>query len=282
MSDSVLTGLCPLIPIPLLDDWTRDLLRRRLVARLAAVAGTALTNTDAGILACGYRPPGTSGCAGGCLQALLIQPAVFLSSLVFRKLMRKILFFLTVKDAVDTFSQTFHEAFLLRHALLLGVLREPALVAPDPRSPDPHSAQSPSPDPRLLEVRSAVETVIRHTDTRPVRSLARSVFAGSRRLAAGSARRMTRVLRRWRSAGEVELSRRLEREAEAGLGVLIDELTRDLERRGGYLEQLEAALETRLGTTAAPPTTALPAPRSSDSTPDRPRPEDHSRRPGDS
>ncbi len=235
VSDSVMTGLCPLIPIPLLDDWTRDLLRRRLVARLAASAGTDLSGGDAGILACGYRPPDAAGCAGGCLRALLVRPVVFLANLVFRKLMRKVLFFLTIKDAVDTFSETFHEAYLLRHALVLGVLREPILVAPD------------RVDPRVLELRAAVEAVVRATDTRPVTTLARSVFAGSRRLAVATAKRMTRVLRRRRGAGEVELTRRLEREGEAGLGALIDELTRDLERRGGYLEQLETNLERRLG-----------------------------------
>ncbi len=245
-----MTGLCPLIPIPLLDDWTRDLLRRRLVARLAASAGTDLSGGDAGILACGYRPPDAAGCAGGCLRALLVRPVVFLANLVFRKLMRKVLFFLTIKDAVDTFSETFHEAYLLRHALVLGVLREPILVAADRVAADRVAADRVAPDrvdPRVLELRAAVEAVVRATDTRPVTTLARSVFAGSRRLAVATAKRMTRVLRRRRGAGEVELTRRLEREGEAGLGALIDELTRDLERRGGYLEQLETNLERRLG-----------------------------------
>ncbi len=237
VADSVLTGLCPLIPVPLLDDWTRDLLRRRQVARLAADSGTAITDAGAALLACGYQPPNPGGCAGGCLRAALVQPMVFLTSLIFRKLMRKILFFLTVKDAVGTFSQTFHEAYLLRHALALGVLREPPLAGDLPSRPDP----------RLLEVRGAVEAVVLHTDTRTVTNLARSVFAGSRRLAASTAQRMFRILRRRRRAGEVELSQRLEREGEAGVGALIDELTRDLERQGGYLDQLEAGLESRLG-----------------------------------
>ncbi len=290
VADSVLTGLCPLIPVPLLDDWARDLLRKRLVARLAAVAGAALADGDATILACGYRPPSLGGCAAGCLRSLLVQPIVFLVNLIFRKLMRKVFFFLTVKDAVDTFSQTFHEAYLLRHALALGLLREPvfatvapepATVAPDPAAvaPDPAAtapeppepprrpnAPSPDPiDPRLLEIRSAVEAVVRHTDTRPVTNMARSVFAGSRRLAVATARRMARVLRRRRRSGEAELTTRLEREGEAGLGRLIDELTADLERRGGYLEGLEAALEARLGLTSGPPATAPASPGSSGS-----------------
>ncbi len=236
VADSVLTGLCPLIPVPLLDDFARDLLRKRLVARLAAAAGSTIADADAKILACGYQPPDPGGCARGCLRTAVVQPIVFLANVIFRKIMRKILFFLTLRDMVDTFSQTFHQAYLTRHALTLGLLREPA-PATTPRRVDP----------RLLDIRGAVEDVVRSTDTRPVTTLARSVFAGSRRLAARTAQRMARVLRRRQGGGEVDLTERLEREAEADLGGLIDELTRDLESRGGYLEQLEATFEARLG-----------------------------------
>ncbi len=237
VADSVLTGLCPLIPVPLLDDFARDLLRKRLVSRLAMESGTPVADGEAKILACGYQPPGVDGCARGCMRMALLRPIIFLITLIFRKITRKILFFLTIKDAVETFSRTFHEAYLLRHALALGILREPVLAGNGPTQVDP----------RLLEVRGAVEAVVRSTDTRPVTSVARSVFAGSRRLAIHTAKRMTRVLRRRRQDGEAEISERLEREAEADLGGLIDELTRDLESQGGYLEQLEQALETRLG-----------------------------------
>ena len=242
VADSVLTGLCPLIPVPLLDDFARDLLRTRLVSRLAAAVNSPLADADARILACGYRPPSAGGCARGCLRAAVVKPTIFLSTLIFRKIMRKILFFLTVKDAVDTFSETFHQAYLLRHALSAGLMPVPTVAH---AAGDPAPGQ-PAPDPRLLEVRAAVEGVVRNTDTRPVTTLARSIFAGSRRLAVRTARGMTRVLRRRRQADEAELTERLEQEAEVGLGGLIDELTRDLEMQGGYLERLEAALETRL------------------------------------
>ncbi len=243
VSDGVLTGLCPLIPIPLLDDFARDLLRKRLVARLATESGTAMAGAEAKILACGYQPPDAAGCARGCLRMALLRPIVFLITLIFRRITRKVLFFLTLKDAVDTFSETFHEAYLLRHVLALGILREPALAGAEPSA----GTEPARVDPRLLEVRSAIEAVVRSTDTRPVTTLARSAFAGSRRLAVRTARRMTRVLRRRRQVGEDEITERLEREGEAGFGGLIDELTRDLEGQGGYLEQLETALDQRLG-----------------------------------
>lgn len=237
---SLFSGLCPLIPIPILDDWARDLLRRRLVARLATASGTALAETTVKILACGYRPPGAGGCARGCLRTLVLRPVVFLAELVFRKLVRKVLFFLTVKDAVDTFSETFHEAYLVRHALRLGA------VPADVDAPGGDAAAPPAPDPRLLAVRRAVETVYRGTDTRPVTSLARSLFRGSWRLLMRTAREMTRLLRRRRRGDEGQISERLASEGEARLGSLIDELTADLEQQGGYLTGLEAALAAAL------------------------------------
>ena len=237
VSYSLLTGLCPLIPIPVLDDWVRDLLRRRLAADLVADAGADLGDFQVKVLACGYVPPTAGGCALGCLRWLLVKPLMFLVTVIFRKVMRKILFFLTIKDAVATFSRTFHEAYLLRHALGMGVLAEvPRTVPPAPI------------DPRLLAVRAAVETVSAATDTRPVTNLARSIFTGSRRLLMHTARVMTRLVRRGRRDDEERLGERLEREGEERLGSLIDGLTADLEQQGGYLEMLETRLEERLVT----------------------------------
>ena len=256
VSYSLMSGLCPLIPVPLLDDWARDLLRTRLVTRLAAGSGATLSDAEAKLLACGYDPATAGGCVAGCLKAALIQPIVFLSHLIFRKVVRKVLVFLLAKDVVDTFSETFHEAYLLRHALALGAV------------PPGDAAASPSPsrpfDPKLIAVRGAVESVYRAADTRPVTSLARSLFGGSRRLLLRTARRMTRLLRqgrrmlrRGRRGDEEKISERLEREGEASLGGLIDELTADLEQQGGYLEGLERRLEERL---AARPSAAYPHP----------------------
>ncbi len=251
---SLFTGLCPLIPVPLVDDWVRDLLRTRLAARLAAAAGAAVSDAEVKILACGYRPPSATGCARGCLRTAVVRPVVFLTQLIFRKLVRKVLVFLAVKDSVDTFSQTFHEAYLLRHALSIGALEPPsgpgapapASVAPATAAPAPAAG----PDPRLLAVRGAIEAVVAGADTRTVTTLARSVLAGSWRALARTARQVPRLLRRWRRSGEQAVSEHVESEGEARLGGLIDELTADLERRSGYLEALAARLEAQLGDVA--------------------------------
>ena len=237
VSYSLLSGLCPLIPVPLLDDWARDLLRRRLVAQLTASSGSSLADAQIKILATGYDPSGPGGCLLGCL---VLRPLLFLSQLIFRKLMRKILFFLTLRDTVSTFSDTFHEGYLVRHALARGAL-ETIPPATEPPSNLPQVV-----DPRLLGVRQAIETVVRSADTRPVTSLVRSLFKGSWRSILLTARRMTRVLTKGRRAGEQQLSERLQQEGEEKLGDLIDELTSDLAHQDSYLKHLEAKLDERL------------------------------------
>lgn len=233
---SLLSGLCPLIPIPLLDDWARDILRQRLVALLAASAGVALGGEQTKWLACGHDPA-ADGCRSGCLKALILRPILFLAHLVFRKVMRKVLFFLTLKDTVDTFSETFHEAYLLRHAFRLGIF---------PAGPPPEGVKPTAPDPRLLAVREAVVGVYRSADTRPVTSLTRTLFKSSWRGLVATARQMTAVLRRARRDGPQQVTERLRSEGEKGLSDLIDELTEDLEHQDNYLEQLSARLEEQL------------------------------------
>ena len=238
VSYSLLSGLCPLIPIPFLDDWARDLLRSRLASKLAASCRATVTEAQAKVLATGIQPTTARGCAGGCLKTLIVRPFMFVTTVIFRKVMRKILFFLTVKDTVDTFSQTFHENFMLRRAFELGLFDEA------------HSEKTAEIDPALasrhLEVRRTIERVYRSADTRPVTSLVRSLFKSSRRTLAKTARRMTGILRRGRRDSERQISRSLEHQGEESLGNLIDDLTRGLETREGYLETLSTRLESEL------------------------------------
>ncbi len=241
VSYSLLSGLCPLIPIPLLDDWARDLLRRRLVVQLAMGTGVNLDDDEIKTLANGYHPTRPGGCLLGCL---VLRPLLFLSQLIFRKLMRKILFFLTLRDTVSTFSDTFHEGYLVRYALDRGALA--SIVTTPATAP---SNRSRSLAPQVLAVRRAIENSVRAADTRPVTSLVRSLFKGSWRGLLMTARRMTRVLRKSRKEGEAQLSDRLQQEGEERLGSLIDELTADLAHQDSYLKHLESELDQRLAET---------------------------------
>ena len=114
---AVLTALCPLIPIPFLDDWIRDVIRRRMVRGLLVESNAHLSDGNIDILACGHNPITTTGCVSGCLRKAVKIPFNFLFKLLFKKILRKIVFVLAIKDSVDTFSATFHEGFLLKHAL---------------------------------------------------------------------------------------------------------------------------------------------------------------------
>lgn len=237
VAHSLLSGLCPLIPLPLLDDWARDLLRRKLVGRLTGSGGFPLAEDQVKVLANGISSTGPGGCLVGCL----VRPLIFLSQLIFRKLMRKILFFLTLRDTVNTFSDTFHEGYLVRHAIERGALA--SVGSGQPVAPTRGGRPV---DPQVLAVRQSIERSVRATDTRPVTSLVGSLLGGSRRSLMLTARRMARLVRRGRRADEQKLSEQLREEGEARLGDLIDELTADLARQDSYLRHLEADFDARL------------------------------------
>ncbi|MCP4656556.1 MAG: hypothetical protein GY856_14180 [bacterium] len=234
---SLLSGLCPLIPIPFLDDWARDLLKKRLVAELVRRHGGGLADPELKLLACGHHPPTLEGCVRGCFSFALIKTVALVAAKVLRKVFRKILIFLTIKECVDGFSRTFHEAYLVRHALLLGRL--------------------PASETGVLEVRQAIEAAVAQVDPRPIEQLVRRAFAGSRKLLARGARQLGRLLQPLRRSGreDRELLHEdlpLDQEEEL-LGGLVDELTSELEHEARYLRQLEKLLENQLPACAAPP-----------------------------
>src|SRR5258706_15664406 len=88
VSHSVLAGLTPLIPIPIVDDLARVYFVRRLVRKLAAVHGCEVSYEEIKILA--DEPD--SGCLRGCAMATLLLP--------FKLIFRKVFFFLEWKRAV--------------------------------------------------------------------------------------------------------------------------------------------------------------------------------------
>src|ERR1044071_4838646 len=105
VTHAVLTGLTPLIPVPLLDDLVKSYFRKRLVRSLAASAGRKLTDEELEALA----SEAEGGCLRGCVVSVLVYPlkAVF----------RKIFYFLEWKRAVDLTSRTYHFGYLVGHAL---------------------------------------------------------------------------------------------------------------------------------------------------------------------
>src|ERR1044072_3553735 len=65
VTHAVLTGLTPLIPVPLVDDLVKNYFRKRLVRSLAASAGRVLRDEELRGLASGPASGGVGGRAWG-------------------------------------------------------------------------------------------------------------------------------------------------------------------------------------------------------------------------
>lgn len=204
---TVWSGLCPLIPIPFLDDWVLGQVRKRLVDEIAREHGTEIPTEERDVLALGIAP--RVGCAAGCL-GLGIKVSVSLVVKLVKKVFRKIVFVLMLKDCVDAASETFHRGWLIRRFLR------------DGGTPGLDSA-------RATRAARAIRATTDVVDPRPVEKLLRRVFSDRRRVLRRTARQLTRDLRR---GGSLE-------EEEAAAAPLVDRLDRDLREQRAYLEQLE-------------------------------------------
>lgn len=221
---SLLAGLCPLIPVPFLDDRVLAAVRRSMVRTLARERGAALTSVQLEYLAGTYRVP--QGCwrrVGHAVYALTVK--------LLGKLFRKVLVFLAVKEGVDTASRTFHEGYLLY--LLF-----------DPAEP---GTEAPADDRAAWRARWAMEGAITEVDPRPVNQAIRRAFRGSRGLLREGARVLarsapSRIGRRRRGGGALP-----EAEEERLLGGLRDRLAAELWEEQGYLRGLEARFLRWLG-----------------------------------
>jgi len=135
VTHAVLTGLTPLIPVPIVDDLVKSYFQRRLVRELTRAYAINPTTQEIKILA---DDPG-SGCLAGCLGGALLLP--------FKLIFRKLFFFLEWKRAADTVSRTFHQGYLLDVALKEGWF-------PGQRN--------------AFELRAAIDAVCREVGTGPV------------------------------------------------------------------------------------------------------------------
>lgn len=238
VAHSVLAGLCPLIPVPFLDDWVRDGLRRRLVGRLAGRRGLVLGSDALSTLATGYEPTTAEGCVASCLRSSVVLPARFVFKLLFKKILRKLVIPLAIKDCVDTFSTVFHEAYLVRHGMGIDALATRATGA------------STLEREAVLPLRRATEAVRDTVDPRPVERFAGQAFRSSWRVVESTARAISRRLRRLRRDGTLADPGTLDElwSEEEPLESMVDDLTAEIGGEGGYLRDLERRLEARLDT----------------------------------
>jgi hypothetical protein len=164
---AVLTGLTPLIPVPLVDDLVKSYFRKRLVRSLAAAAGRGLTVEEADALASERG----GGCLSGCVMTALVYPL--------KAIFRKIFYFLEWKRAVDLTSRTYHFGYLIGHALRRHG-DAPSLL-------DTHGARA---------VNEAIEAVCREAPIKPLESAVGGTFRKSKSVLRAAAALLSGSLRR--------------------------------------------------------------------------------------
>jgi hypothetical protein len=110
-ADATFAGLSILIPVPFLDSVFESYFERRSTAAVARRAGRRLAPE---VMAALHRDEGgLTGC--------LLWPVTLAWSLV-KRVSKKLLYFLTVKEAADKLSYYWHRAFLLDYMLDVGHL----------------------------------------------------------------------------------------------------------------------------------------------------------------
>jgi len=149
-ADATCAGLSVLIPIPLVDVAFERFFVRRMPASICRARGLEMSPSDLEILRRSDQPWMS---AQSCLTVPLAAGLWLL-----KRLSRKILYFLTVREAVEELSAHWHRAHLLDHAARSGHLRPgaPAIVA-----------------------RLALEQTLEATNTSPLAGLARTTVRGA-------------------------------------------------------------------------------------------------------
>ncbi len=239
---SLFVGLCSLIPIPFLDDWASKVLRRRTVLHLCRAQEVAVSEEEVKILAHGDPRFEVGGCLKGCFLGAFMRTFFYVVRKIFTKLFRTLLFFLTLRDVLNSFSRSFHEGYLLRHGLSLGVLPS----GPESSYPQPVGDNL---RPQVVSLRQAIVAAYKASDHGPLTRVARTVLAGSRGLLRHLRSSLTGLLRRLRRRGasDAAVEERIRQESEAKLGGLIDSLTREISKETGYLKLQRRTLEEVLG-----------------------------------
>jgi hypothetical protein len=117
-ADATLAGLSVLIPIPFLDSLVEGFFRRRMPLSIAQ--RHAYPISPHAVSAINADPGGW----GTRIQGCLLWPFQFLLNFLL-KLVRKIVYFLTVKKAVDALNDYWQRAFLLDHMIRMGYIDDP-------------------------------------------------------------------------------------------------------------------------------------------------------------
>jgi hypothetical protein len=219
----VLGGLCPLIPVPFVDDWALAQVQRRMLWEVARKEGATLTPEGVKILA-GAEDSGWSGCLGSI--GWVFREVI---GAILGWIFRTVFYFLTIRRSVRRSAETLHLGYLFDHALQRETTS--TVTADQARS-----------------IRQAVLATLKEVDAQPIyRTLFRD-FRRSLSLLLQGATLFRRFLPRHRKRKETDLagqSEVFERE-EALLGGFTDHLAENLWGNQAYFEVLESAFDRNL------------------------------------
>ena len=212
---SAIAGLCPLIPLPYVDDLLIRRVTRRMCGVLYEAHGLHLTPASARALT---RAP--THWLRGAATSVALFPV--------RKLLRKVVYVMAINDCAQVASSVFHDGWLLARLL--------------ERGPQARSLE----DPRYLhKVRNAMLQTYADINPAPLRRALVGAFLGAR-VGAEHAVRAVQRLRRGDAAGPGDrvddLISRM-RAAAMGEWRYMDALERSFARRLG-LKPMSAGLAT--------------------------------------
>lgn len=156
-ADATLAGLAQLIPIPFVDSLVEDYFRGRMPGAIARRNHIPLHPAAVAAL------NASRWSWGGFWQNVLLWPFRLILDFLLR-FVRKIVYFLTIKKAVDALNLYWQRAFLLNYIIRQGHLSDPA---------------------RLHAAIEAMEVVLADAKESPLRRLARQLLSAPRRAARG-------------------------------------------------------------------------------------------------
>lgn len=221
---SVLAGLCPLLPVPLLDDWALERVQRRMVRDLGESRDLGLTDEEVRILAGGGERRVWPGFAKGTSMAVRAG-----ARRVIGKLFKTALYLLLMRDGVHRAVETFIQGYLFLYA---------ARMPMGLRSAGRDEA-------RVRAVRAAVVETLREEDVAPIHQAIGRAFRRSFDLVLNAAGRLGSVFGRLRSGEPADEGEALEKEEEL-LGGFVDRLAASLWGNEEYFEKLEHSFVERL------------------------------------
>jgi hypothetical protein len=230
---SVLGGLCPLIPVPFVDDWALAQVQRRMLWEVAHHAGVAISSRERKILTGGDER--WTGCLGTLAWAVREVVGTLLGWLF-----RTVFYFLTIRRSVRRSAETLNLGYLFAHSLKL----PPAAFPP-----------SSSPEDRARTVRAAVASTLAQADDKAVYQTLFRDFRRSLSLLLQAAALFRRFLPRRRRRRDADLADESEvfRREEELLGGFVDRLSADLWGNQAHFAELERLFERNLKEAATQP-----------------------------